>query len=102
MCSLIVVHIHTTSRHLWGRVQFTRGRDPSAGVVYNLQFFVVKMKNCLLYTYNNDTNRLFQTYNRSKLDIHYKVKVCYGQEHPSGESSTMECGVNYQLLAVIY
>ena len=25
-----------------------------------------------------------------------------GQEPPSGESTTTECGVNYQLLAVIY
>ena len=28
-------------------------------------------------------------------------KVFYGQEPPSGESTTTECGVNYQLLAVI-
>ena len=26
----------------------------------------------------------------------------YGQEPPSGESTTTECGFNYQLLAVIY
>ena len=31
----------------------------------------------------------------------YKAKVFYGQEPPSGESTTTECGVNYQLLAVI-
>ena len=30
------------------------------------------------------------------------LKVFYGQEPPSGESTTTECGVNYQLLAVIY
>ena len=30
-----------------------------------------------------------------------KDKVFYGQEPPSGESTTTECGVNYQLLAVI-
>ena len=30
-----------------------------------------------------------------------KVKVFYGQESPSGESATTECGINYQLLAVI-
>ena len=30
-----------------------------------------------------------------------KSKIFYGQEPPSGESSTTECGVNYQLLAVI-
>ena len=30
-----------------------------------------------------------------------KGKVFYGQESPSGESTTTECGVNYQLLAVI-
>ena len=29
------------------------------------------------------------------LDI--TVKVFYGQEPPSGESTTTECGVNYQL-----
>ena len=31
----------------------------------------------------------------------YKGKVFYGQEPPSGESTTTECGVNYQLLAVL-
>ena len=31
-----------------------------------------------------------------------KSKVFYGQEPLSGESTTTECGVNYQLLAVIY
>ena len=30
-----------------------------------------------------------------------KGKVFYGQQPPSGESTTTECGVNYQLLAVI-
>ena len=30
-----------------------------------------------------------------------KVKVLYGQKLPSGESTTTERGVNYQLLAVI-
>ena len=30
-----------------------------------------------------------------------KGKVFYGQETPSGESTTTECGVNYQLRAVI-
>ena len=30
-----------------------------------------------------------------------KDKVFYGQEPPSGEPTTTECGVNYQLLAVI-
>ena len=31
-----------------------------------------------------------------------KGKVFYDQEPPSGESTTTECGFNYQLLAVIY
>ena len=31
-----------------------------------------------------------------------KGKVFYGQEPPSGESTTTECGFNYELLAVIY
>ena len=31
-----------------------------------------------------------------------KSKVFYGQEPPCGESTTTECGVNYQLLAVMY
>ena len=30
-----------------------------------------------------------------------KGKVFYGQEPPSGESTTTECGVNYQLLEVM-
>ena len=30
-----------------------------------------------------------------------KGKVFYGQEPPNGKSITTECGVNYQLLAVI-
>ena len=30
-----------------------------------------------------------------------KRKVFYGQEHPNGESTTTESGVNYQQLAVI-
>ena len=30
-----------------------------------------------------------------------KGEVVYGQEPPSGESTTTECGFNYQLLAVI-
>ena len=35
-------------------------------------------------------------------DFEGKGKVFYGQEPPSGESTTTECGVNYQLLAVMY
>ena len=31
-----------------------------------------------------------------------KGKILYGQEPPSGDSTTTECGFNYQLLAVIY
>ena len=31
-----------------------------------------------------------------------KGEVFYGQEPPSGKSTTTECGFNYQLLAVIY
>ena len=34
--------------------------------------------------------------------IIFKGKVFYDQEPPSGESTTTECGFNYQLLAVIY
>ena len=36
------------------------------------------------------------------LRIKVKGKVFYGQQPPSGESTTTECGFNYQLLAVIY
>ena len=32
---------------------------------------------------------------------HKEGKLVYGQEPPSGESTTTECGFNYQLLAVI-
>ena len=34
-------------------------------------------------------------------DLVKKGKVFYGQEPPSGKSATTECGVNYELLAVI-
>ena len=30
-----------------------------------------------------------------------KGKIFYGQEPPSGESTSTECGVNYQLLVAI-
>ena len=30
-----------------------------------------------------------------------KSKVFYGQEPPSGDSTTTECGANYQLLAIM-
>ena len=36
------------------------------------------------------------------LSIPKKGKIFYGQEPPSGESTTTECGVNCQLLAVMY
>ena len=36
------------------------------------------------------------------LQTQSKGKVFYVQEPPSGESTTTECGFNYQLLAVIY
>ena len=42
------------------------------------------------------------TCNTSKLQLYVKCKVFYGQEPPSGESTTTECGFNYHLLSVIY
>ena len=33
--------------------------------------------------------------------LSFTLKSSIGQEPPSGESTTTECGVNYQLLAVI-
>ena len=33
--------------------------------------------------------------------LHYSVKVFYGQEPPSGESTTTECEVNYQILGIM-
>ena len=41
-------------------------------------------------------------YNRHPMEIGLKGKVFYGQEHPSGEPTTSECGVKYKLLTVIY
>ena len=38
----------------------------------------------------------------SELLVNGESKVFYGQEPPSGESTTTECGFNYQLLTVIY
>ena len=41
-------------------------------------------------------------YNNNRLlYFMYKGKVCYVKEPPSGESTTTECGFNYQLLAVV-
>ena len=54
---------------------------------------------------NNYTNKLLKfTYDAWLLFwlIKGKSKVFYGQEPPSGESTTTECGVNYPLLAVMY
>ena len=39
---------------------------------------------------------------KKKRKLQSKGKVFYGQEPPSGEFTTTECGVNYQLLAVMY
>ena len=42
---------------------------------------------------------------QKKVNMHVKPgkkgEVFYGQEPQSGESTNIECGVNYQLLAVI-
>ena len=38
----------------------------------------------------------------NRMFIKEKGKVFYGQEPPNGESTTTECGFNYQLLPVIY
>ena len=40
--------------------------------------------------------------NENDNEIEKEGKVFYGQEPPSGESTTTECGFNYELLAVIY
>ena len=55
------------------------------------------------YTYAPPRCRTSQ-YCRTFIPLSVKVKgnVFYGQEPPSGESTTTECGFNYQLLAVIY
>ena len=46
--------------------------------------------------------RLLEIKSSNGSDVLVKKKVFYGQEPPSGESTTTECGVNYQVLAVIY
>ena len=44
-----------------------------------------------------------QNENINIIHKYYKQgKVFYGQEPPSGESTTTECGFNYQLLTVMY
>ena len=45
--------------------------------------------------------RIHMILNGEPLQKDKNGKVFYGQEPPSGESTTTECGVNYQLLAVI-
>ena len=49
--------------------------------------------------YKSEYSSLTKPTDREKEE---KGKVFYGQEPPSGESTTTECGFNYQLLAVIY
>ena len=41
-------------------------------------------------------------HNWYRWDANGRVKKVNGQEPPSGESPTTECGFNYQLLSVIY
>ena len=52
--------------------------------------------------YNPDINNMEDHDEIFNVRLIKKWKVFYGQEPPSGESTTTECGVNYQLLAVIY
>ena len=47
-----------------------------------------------------NSNREIKANQYTKIDK-VKGKVFYGQEPPSGESTTTESGVNYQLLAVM-
>ena len=59
-----------------------------------------------LYASNNATKcytkcSLFFLYILLYITKVKKGKVVYGQEPPSGESTTTECGFNYELLAVI-
>ena len=49
----------------------------------------------LALTNNTPVNACMQTLASIKVR---RGKVFYGQEPPSGESTTTECGVNYQLL----
>ena len=57
-------------------------------------------RSCMTSTFPIESYKMvrffFQTVKKGK------AIVFYGQEPPSGESTTTECGVNYQLLAVIY
>ena len=46
-------------------------------------------------------SKMYFKYRYFEVDFTGKGKVFYGQEPPSGESTTTECGVNYQRLAVI-
>ena len=59
--------------------------------------FTIKLNEILSSTSQSD-----HVFIVGDLNIKGKGKVFYGQEHPSGESTTTECGFNYQLLAVIY
>ena len=59
----------------------------------------------IYYVGRNGTGRIYYVGRNARGRIYYvkvKSKVFYGQEPPSGESTTTECGFNYQLLAVIY
>ena len=56
-----------------------------------------------IYIYISFTsNRLPSIHKINVINLNKKGKVFYGQESPSGESTAIEFGVDYQLLAVIY
>ena len=57
-----------------------------------------KVMRCSRY---GNVGRIHMILNGEPLQKDKNGKVFYGQEPPSGESTTTECGVNYQLLAVI-
>ena len=55
-----------------------------------------------------DSNQIFRIgfvsiqYQLGEISLKKVYKVFYGQEPPSGESSTTECRINYPLLAIMY
>ena len=59
--------------------------------------------------WSNNSAIIKEMYSKFKMFADLKLtskgkegKVFYGQEPPSGESTTTECMFNYQLLGVIY
>ena len=77
--------------------------------ILNYQFYLMAYGFSIFVTLSKVTTKLIvhekcfcSLMNNNNNLVKVKGKVFYGQEPPSGESTTTESGVNYQLLSVMH